>query len=240
MVCAFEIDITTNWLGSVKTVNFGFVDPQSLSPIPILRGRCSTTTSDPVVSIFCTAQPLHSSATSTPSTTIESAAPTSKPFQNKTSHNMLDFLDTQAALVKGFQFALKYNDTNHPAVRFVDLYLNDHPEILTYTKFAFLLVLFNVLSLVYTLQLAVRALIWLVLLLWNVIIAAVQKFVAMSATPQNTSNPPTSRTLDGNWSAETSGRFDRSKRTKRDSDERDDGFREPKVKRQDKSAFSRG
>jgi hypothetical protein len=77
---------------------------------------------------------------------------------------MFSIPNLQQALVKAFMDIAGYNDSAHPAVRLVDMYITDHPEILTYSKYIVLWAVLNVLTALFTLYVGLKLIsfaIWL-------------------------------------------------------------------------------
>ena len=77
---------------------------------------------------------------------------------------MLSIPNPQALLVDAFMVASGYNDTNHPAVRLIDLYLTEHPQTVTYittcSKYVALWVLLNVLTAIFAVYLVAKVAVW--------------------------------------------------------------------------------
>jgi hypothetical protein len=89
---------------------------------------------------------------------------------------MLDLADPRTAIVKLFMTLLKYDDTNHPAVQLVDIFIADHPEILTYTKYAALWMVLNILTLFFTIYASAKIIIFMVPRIWRALVAVTKAF----------------------------------------------------------------
>lgn len=75
---------------------------------------------------------------------------------------MLQLANTQKTLVNAFMAAFGHNDTDHPAVQLVDMHLTNHPEILTYFKYAAAWILLNILTVLFVACVAIKLIAFLV------------------------------------------------------------------------------
>ena len=186
MACAFQIRSGDGWPWQRILDTTRFVDPVNLEPTT-LNIACYTDFSPSVTPaakqiINCVGRPKSTlCAQSTPTITVTVSFDAKESTFSTLSHKdhvatatadaeptttMIAFPDPKAALVNAFMAAFKYNDTNHPAVRLVDMYLTDHPEILTYTKYAAGWMLLNVLTVLFTLYMSIKAAIFVARMLW--------------------------------------------------------------------------
>ena len=69
---------------------------------------------------------------------------------------MLAIPDLQQILVAAFMDVSGYNDTNHPAVQLVDIFITEHPNILTFTRYIGLWMILNVLTVLFAIRLSVK------------------------------------------------------------------------------------